>query len=117
MAVDHDRRPMAAGLRTVEARRHMHRSAEAMRASAASGGGKAGGGGRGAALVARPEPSGWGRGGRAGAALWRHIGRFAGPPLRAMQSRWLRGIGIGIAAVAAIVALVAGGLWLTLASG
>src|SRR5207245_669057 len=98
-------------------RRHMHRSAEAMRASAPSGGGKGGGGRRGATPAARPEPSGWWRS-RAGVALWRRIGgRFAGPPLRAMQSRWMRRIGIGIAAVAAVFVLVAGGLWLMLASG
>src|SRR5712671_6610313 len=120
MAVDHDSRPMAAGLRTVEARHRMHRSAEAMRASAslpaaASSGGKGGGGRRGAAPAARPEPSGWWRG---HAALWWRIGgRLAGPPLRAMQSRWMRRIGIGMAAVAAIFVLVAGGLWLMLASG
>src|SRR6266436_877135 len=115
MAVDHDSRPKAAGLRTVEARPRMHRSAEAMRASAANGGGK--GGRRGAAPVARPEPSGWWRS-RASAALWWHIGaRFAGPPLRAMQSRWMRRIGICMVAVAAMFVLVAGGLWLMLASG
>src|SRR5262245_53432927 len=117
MAVDHDRRHTAAGLRTVGARLHMHRSAEAMRASAslpspAGGGGKGGGRGRGAA--ARPDPSGT----RVGAAPWWKIaGRFAGPPLRAMQSRWMRRIGICTMAVAAVFVLVAGGLWLMLASG
>src|SRR5712671_5333350 len=115
MAVDHDSRPKAAGLRTVEARPRMHRSAEAMRASAANGGGK--GGRRGAAPVARPEPSGWWRS-RPDASGWRRVGgRLASLPLRAMQSRWMRRIGIGIVAVAAIFVLVAGGLWLMLASG
>src|SRR6266436_6726512 len=123
MAVDHDRRPRTADLRTVEARLPMQRSAEAMRASsslpsATCGGGKGGGRGRGAALAARPDDvSGWWRG-RVGAGLWWRIGRrFAGPPLRAMRSRWVRRAGIGIVAVAAVFALVAGGLWLMLASG
>src|SRR5712671_1514943 len=124
MAVDHDRRPRTAGLRTVEARLPMHRGAEAMRAapsqsspasggghmdlrSAACGGGQGGARGQGAAPAARPDASGWRRVG----------GRLAGPPLRAMQSRWMRRIGIGMAAVAAIFVLVAGGLWLMLASG
>jgi Protein of unknown function len=101
----------------------MHRGAEAMRAapsppsavsggpmdlpSTACGGGKGGGRARGAAPAARPDASGWRRLG----------GRFAGPLLRAMQSRWVRRIGIGIVAVAAFFVLVAGGLWLMLASG
>ncbi len=102
----------------------MHRGAEAMRAapsqsspasggghmdlrSAACGGGQGGARGQGAAPAARPDVSGW----------WRIGGRLAGPPLRAMQSRWVRWVGIGIVAVAAIFVLVAGGLWLMLASG
>jgi Protein of unknown function len=75
--------------------------------STACGGGKGGGRGRGAAPAARPDASGG----------WRLGGRFAGALLRAMQSRWVRRIGIGIVAVAAIFVLVAGGLWLMLASG
>jgi len=67
--------------------------------------------------VARQDVSGWWRS-RAGAGLWWRIGGwFAGPPLRAMRSRWVRRAGIGIVAVAAVFALVAGGLWLMLASG
>jgi hypothetical protein len=37
--------------------------------------------------------------------------------MRVMQSRWMCRVGIGLAAVAAIFMLVAGGLWLLLASG
>ncbi len=102
----------------------MHRGAEAMRAapsqsspasggghmdlrSAACGGGQGGARGQGAAPAARPDVSGW----------WRIGGRLAGPPLRAMQSRWVRRVGIGVVAVAAVFALMAGGLWLMLASG
>src|SRR5215472_3179109 len=120
MAVDHDRRRLTAGLRTVEARLHMHRSAEAMRATsalppAARGGGK--GSGRGPAPIARQDASGWWRG-SAGAALWWRIRRrFAGLPLRAMQSRWMRRVAVGVMAVAAVFVLVVGGLWLLLASG
>src|SRR5258708_1698193 len=126
MAVDHDRRPTTAGLRTVEARLSMHGGAEAKRAapsrpSPARGGGNmdlpaaAFGGGTGGG---RGQDAAGARRGRAGAAPWWRIGaRLAGPPLRAMQSRWVRRVGIGIIAVAAIFVLVAGGLWLMLASG
>src|SRR5262245_49994099 len=115
MAVDHDRRPTTAGLRTVEARLPMQRGTDAKRAapslpsavsggsmdlpSAVCGGGKRGGRPRGAGPPARPGASGW----------WRIGGRFAGTPLRAMQSRWVRRVGIGIVGVAAIFVLVAGG--------
>ncbi len=95
----------------------MHRSAEAMRAAAlpARGGGKAGP--RGPSGMARPAaPASWH--GHAGAALWWQIlRRFARLPLRAMQSRWMRRVSIGMAAVTAVFMLVAGGLWLLLASG
>src|SRR5260370_27770461 len=72
MAVDHDRRPTTAGLRTVEARLSMHGGAEAKRAapsrpSPLSGGGNmdlppaaSGGGGGGG-----PGPGGAGAGARA----------------------------------------------------
>src|SRR5260370_22025416 len=120
MAVDNNRRHTTAGLRPVEARPPMHRGAEARRTapslptptseggktnipSAACGGGKGAGRGRGAAPAARPGVSGW----------W----RIANSPLRAMQSRWVRRVGIGLVAVAAIFVAVAGGLWLMLASG
>ena len=95
----------------------MHRSAEAMRASdslPARGGGK--GGARRPPAPAQPGARG-GRS-RAGAALWwLVVRRFAGLPLRAMQSRLMHRVSIGMAAVAAIFMLVAGGLWLRLASG
>jgi hypothetical protein len=94
----------------------MHRSAEAMRAAAsppARGGGK----GRVPSAMAQPAARGWWRGG-GGAALWWQIARrFARLPLRAMQSRLMRRVSIGMAAVATIFMLVAGGLWLRLASG
>jgi Protein of unknown function len=100
----------------------MHRRAEAMRAapslpSPACGGGQGRGGGRGPAPGARLHAPGWWSS-RIGAALWWQIaGRFAKLPLRATQSRWMRRIGIGVVAVAVIFVLVAGGLWLLLASG
>src|SRR5215467_4581983 len=124
MAVDHDRRPTTAGLRTVEGRLPLHRGTEAMRVapslptptsgagktnipSAACAGAKGGGRGRGAAPGAWQGASGW----------WRIGAGLARSPLRAMQSRWVRRLGIGVAAVAAVFVLVAGGLWLMLASG
>jgi Protein of unknown function len=84
----------------------MHRSAEAMRAAAsppARGGGKAGV----RSAIARPAARGW----------WQIARRFARLPLRVMQSRLMRRVSVGMAAVAAIFMLVAGGLWLRLASG
>src|SRR5260370_3254571 len=116
MAVDHDRRPRTAGLRAVEARLPMHRGAEAMRTapslpSPASGGGnmdlpsaacragKGGGRRQGAAPAARQDASGW----------WRIAARFAGPLLRAMQSRWVRRAGIRIVPTASTFLLVARG--------
>src|SRR5215467_9258414 len=119
MAVDHDRRGKTVGRRTVEARLHMHRGAEAMRVAPSppaplSGRGKGGGSGTGAAAL---EASGRRRS-RVGAAPWWKItGRFAGRPLRALQSRWMRRLAIGMAAVAAAFVLAAGGLWLLLARG
>jgi hypothetical protein len=124
MAVDHDRRPTTAGLRTVEARLPLHRGTEAMRVatslptpgsgagktnipSAPCAGAKGGGRGRGAAPGAWQGASGW----------WRIGARLARSPLRAMQSRWVRRLGVGVVAVAAVFVLVAGGLWLMLASG
>jgi hypothetical protein len=91
----------------------MHRRAEAMRAVAR-------GTGRGPAQAARLEttaaPGWWHR--RVGRALWWQIAkRFGRPILWAMQSRWMRRLGIGVAAIAAMFVLVAGGLWLLLASG
>src|SRR5215468_7412742 len=112
MAVEHDR-SRTAGLRTVEARLHMHRRAEAMRAAAR-------GTGRGPPATrfdgASAGATWWHT--RVGKALWWQITkRFSGPLLRSTQSRWMRRLGIGIAAVAVMFAVVAGGLWLMLASG
>src|SRR5215472_4342392 len=110
MAVDH-RTPKTAGLRTVEARPPMRRSAEAMRAasrlpSPAGGGVKGEGGGPGSL----PSPYRPPRRSRFGGAPRWHI---AG----AVKSRWVRRLASGVAAVVAIFVLVAGGLWFTLANG
>ena len=92
----------------------MHRRAEAVRAVA-----------RGAGRVPTSvmpravdsAPSGWWRS-HVGAALWwRVANRAAGPMMRVMQSRWMRWFAIGMASIAAITLLVAGGLWMLLASG
>src|ERR1700730_18391954 len=99
MAVEHDR-SRTAGLRTVEARLHMHRRAEALRAVARSAG-------RGPAPAARfdapPAAPAYGHS-RIGRMLWG-------------QSRWMRWFGISVVAATTIFVLVAGGLWLLLASG
>src|SRR5215813_4101892 len=110
MAVDH-RTPKAAGLRTVEARPPMRRSAEAMRAgsrlpSPAGGGGKGEGGGPGS-LPSRYRPARRSRFG--GAPRWQIAG--------AIRSRWVRRLASGVAAVVAIFVLVATGLWFMLANG
>src|SRR5215469_13929929 len=110
MAVDH-RTPKTAGLRTVEARPPMRRSAEAMRAasrlpSPAGGGGKGEGGGPGSLPSLHRPPR---RNRFRGAPRWHIAG--------AVKSRWVRRLGIGVVAVAAVFVLVAGGLWLMLASG
>src|SRR5499427_8746594 len=111
MAVEHDRF-RTTGLRAVEAGLHVHRRAEAMRARR---------GDRNPAPAARLETesaaSTWWRS-RVGRALWWQITkRFAKPVLRVTQSRWMRRFGIGAAAAISIFVLVAGGLWLLLASG
>src|SRR5215472_12985530 len=110
MAVDH-RTPKTAGLRTVEARPPMRRSAEAMRAasrlpSPAGGGGKGEGGGPGSlsSLHRPPRRSRFG-----GAPRWHIAG--------AVKSRWVRRLASGVAAVVAIFVLVASGLWFMLANG
>ena len=92
----------------------MHRRAEAVRAVA-----------RGAGRVSTPvmphpvdsAPSEWWRR-HVGAALWWRVAkRAAGPMMRVMQSRRMRWFAIGMASIAAIILLVAGGLWVLLASG
>src|ERR1700719_2899085 len=99
MAVEHDR-SRTAGLRTVEARLHMHRRAEALRAVAR-------GAGRGPAPAARFDAA------PAASARWRsRVGRTLWG-----QSRWMRWFGVSVAAATAIFVLAAGGLWLLLASG
>src|SRR5215467_8265537 len=110
MAVDH-RTPKTAGLRTVEARPPMRRSAEAMRAasrlpSPAGGGGKGEGGGPGSLPSLHRPPR---RNRFRGAPRWHIAG--------AVKSRWVRRLASGVAAGAAIFVLVAGGLWFMLASG
>jgi hypothetical protein len=90
----------------------MHRRAEAMRAVAR-------GAGRGPAPATRFDaaPAAYSHS-RVGKSLWWQIAkRFARPVLRATHSRRVRWFGIGVAAVTAIFMLVAGGLWLLLASG
>ena len=92
----------------------MHRRAEAVRAVAR-------GAGRGPAPVVRlteeSAPSAWWQS-RVNMALWWQLTkRFAGAMLRVTQSRRMRWFGISIAALIAIFVLVAGGLWLLLASG
>src|SRR5215471_171173 len=104
MAVEHDR-SRTAGLRTVEARLHMHRRAEAMRAAAR-------GTGRGPARAAQFDTTSaalaWWRS-RVGRTLWWQIARRFGRPIWwATQSRWVRRLGISVAAVAAMFLLVAG---------
>src|ERR1700730_807903 len=97
MAVEHDR-SRTAGLRTVEARLHMHRRAEALRAVARSAG-------RGPAPAARLDAA------AAAVARWRsRVGRTLWG-----QSRWMRWFGISVAAATAIFVLAAGGLWLAVA--
>ena len=99
-------------MRAVEAGLHMQRRAEAMRARR---------GDRNPAPAARLEAesaaSAWWRSGVGRALWWQIAKRFAKPVLRVTQSRWMRRFGIGAAAAVAIFVLVAGGLWLLLASG
>src|SRR6266853_6346967 len=103
MAVEHNRSRLA-GLRSVEAGLHVHRRAEAVRAAAR---------GRPSAPVARPSEdsalSGWWQGLVGTALWWRITKRFAGAVSRLMRGRWVRRIGIGVAAVGALFVLVAGG--------
>jgi hypothetical protein len=113
MAVEHNRSRLA-GLRGVEAGLHMHRRADAVRAAARAGN-------RGPVPPARSNgdsgASAWWEE-RIGDSLgWQIINRLAGLLMRPMQSRWMRRVGIGLAAVAAVFVLAAGGLWLLLASG
>jgi Protein of unknown function len=111
MAVEHNR-SRHAGLRGVGAGGHMHRRAEAARVLARSA--------RGAAAGARPADSAlsnWWEDSAGAALWWRITKRCAGPLLWPFQSRWMRRLGIGLVAVALLVVLAAGGLWLLLASG
>jgi Protein of unknown function len=101
-------------LRSVEARLHMHRRAEVVRAVAR-------GTGRGPASAAQfgnaPVASTSSRGG-IGGTLWRRIAKlFAGPLLWVTHSRWMHWLGLGVTAVTAFFVLAAVGLWLMLANG
>jgi hypothetical protein len=91
----------------------MHRRAEAVRAAARPGA-------RGPAAAQPPEgfasPEWWQSRGRS-ELWWQTTKRLPGSVLRLMQGRWARRLGIGLVAVAAVCAVVAGGLWLLLASG
>src|SRR5215467_7319133 len=113
MAVERDR-SRTAGFRTVEARLHMHRRAEAARAVA-----------RGAGRAPAPSAqfgtasaaSAWWRS-RVGRTLWWQIARrFAVPAVLAKHWRWMRWFGVGVAAVTSFFVLAACGLWLMLARG
>jgi hypothetical protein len=113
MAVEHDRARIA-GERSVEAGLHMHRRAEAVRAVAR---GPRRGPAPAAQLTNESALSAWWRSHVTTAPWWRTTKRFAGPVLRATQTRRMRWFGIGVAAIAATLVLAAGGLWLLLASG
>jgi Protein of unknown function len=116
MAIEHNRSRLA-GLRGVEAGVHMHRRAEAARAAA-----------RGGRSLTPKSPrsdyqsSAWWHSSVL-MALWWQIRQafggqaFGGPTPRLMRSKWVRRTGIGLASIAALCAVVAGGLWLLLASG
>src|SRR5215472_7689649 len=92
MAVEHDR-SRTAGLRTVGAGVCPHRRGESMR-DVARGAGR--GGVPAAQIDSASTAIAWWHG-RIGAP-W---GRIAGPVLRATQSRWMRWLSIGVAAITA----------------
>ncbi len=96
-------------MRAVEAKLHMHSRAEAMRAVARGGG---------APPPTRTDAARAPWYGRIVAVRWWQTARLiVEPVLSVVHSRWMRRVCIGAAAVAAISMLVAGGLWLVLASG
>src|SRR5215475_7487704 len=100
-----------AGLRTVEEKLRVHRRAEARAVVSAVERGSL------PETMLELESGAW-RHGRADSALWWQITkRLARLASRRMRSRWMRRIGIGVAAVAAMFVLAGGGLWFLLASG
>src|SRR5215470_4584451 len=112
MAVEQDR-SRTAGLRTVEGGLHVHRRAEARAVVR--------GVGRSSASATRLEAdstaSAW-QPNSTDNSLWSQITKlFVGLISWTTRSRRMRWFSIGVAAVTAIFVLVAGGLWLLLASG
>jgi hypothetical protein len=105
-------------LRSAEAGLHLHRRAEALRT--------AGGSGRDSGSAARCPvelnlaesafAARW-RSTVSPALWWRMAKRFAARLVWLIQSRWMRGFGIGLAAFASACMLVAGTLWWLLANG
>lgn len=112
MAAENNRRTLA-GLRSVEAGLHMHRRADAARAAARIAGDSAFAGGKGRTVSAAPVPA-WRPVGPL-ATWWGTAWRAISRPLR--SHRWIRRIGIGLAALASICLLIAAGLWWLLANG
>ncbi len=123
-----NKRPKLAGLRSLEAGMHMHRRADAVRAVAVNQ----------RQLGQRePNPHDTGtrdgdrsRGDNADSVLtawwaravlpslwWRIIKRLSARLLAVMCGRWVRRVGIGVAAVLAVFMLLGGALWWRLASG
>jgi hypothetical protein len=126
MAADQYRRPITAGLRTVEARLHVHRSGEAMQGDSRDDMTRddmtRNDAARGKALrcdIMRPAARR-----KAVPAARRHQSRFwhvawlfAAAPLRALRHRWMRRAGVCVVSLAAIAIMAVAGLWLLLANG
>ena len=117
MAAENDR-PRVGSLRSAEAGLHLHRRAEALRT--------AGGSGHDSGSAARCPVelnlaesafAAWWRSTVRPALWWRMAKGFAARLVWLIQSRWMRGFGIGLGAVASACMLVAGALWWLLANG
>jgi Protein of unknown function len=114
MAAEINRRTLA-NLRSVEAGLHLHRRADAVRASGCSAADSASGFGGERAISGRRTDAGHAN--RQPRAWWVAIRRAVALPLRAIRNRWFRRCGIGLAAAAAVCLLAAGALWAVLANG
>jgi hypothetical protein len=120
---------MTAGLRSVEARLHTHRSGgEAMRSDHVRGDQMRADDVRADQTYFDPRRAGQTRarsgaravvpaGRRHGSRFWHAVALFAGAPLRALRHRWMRRAGICVGSLAAMVVLAIAGLWVMLARG